>query len=119
MHGSTGLMRVPETLPPFTLRLSEAFVNGKQRISTGFLRVLSVFLEFLVDFAVFSVFANIFLTTNTSWLDRFCIGYDPRFRCVRLSRYTDSSNKNQSRIMSSTSIISTNCFLKNRRKRCA
>jgi len=40
-----GLMQVSETLPPFTLRLSRAFVNGKQRISTGFLRVLAVFLE--------------------------------------------------------------------------
>jgi len=36
---------LPETLPPFTLRLSRRFVNGKQRISTGFLRVLAVFLE--------------------------------------------------------------------------
>jgi hypothetical protein len=41
-----GIVRIDaglETLPPFTLRLSSAFVNGKQRISTGFLWVLPVF----------------------------------------------------------------------------
>jgi hypothetical protein len=38
-------MRVRESLPPFTLRLSENFVNGKRPVSTGFLRFLPVFPE--------------------------------------------------------------------------
>jgi hypothetical protein len=49
-----GLMQVSETLPPFTLRLSKVFVNRKQRISTGFLRFLSVFLENLAKKARFT-----------------------------------------------------------------
>jgi hypothetical protein len=36
MRGKTGLMQVSETLPPFTLRLSKVFVNGKQRIPQVF-----------------------------------------------------------------------------------
>jgi hypothetical protein len=37
-------MRLRKNLPPFTLRLSEAFVNGKTCVSTGFLRFFLVFL---------------------------------------------------------------------------
>src|SRR5271170_5797971 len=40
-------MRVRENLPPFTLRLFNAFVNSKSRVSTGFSRVLGVFSGFL------------------------------------------------------------------------
>lgn len=36
-------MRVTRTLPPFTLRLSALFVNGKSPISTGFLLKLPGF----------------------------------------------------------------------------
>jgi len=37
------MTRVRKNLPPFTLRLSTAFVNGKTRVSTGFLRFFLVF----------------------------------------------------------------------------
>jgi len=37
------LTRLRKNLPPFTLRLSEAFVNGKTPVSTGFLRFFLVF----------------------------------------------------------------------------
>jgi hypothetical protein len=38
------LTRVRKNLPPFTLRLSEAIVNAKTWVSTGFLRFFLVFL---------------------------------------------------------------------------
>jgi hypothetical protein len=38
------LTRVRKNLPPFTLRLSNSFVNGKTRVSTGFLRFFLAFL---------------------------------------------------------------------------
>jgi hypothetical protein len=38
------MTRVRKNVPPFTLRLSEAFVNGKTRVSTGFLRFFLAFL---------------------------------------------------------------------------
>jgi hypothetical protein len=47
------MTRVRKNLPPLTLRLSEAFVNGKTPVSTGFLRFFLVFLWKTVDFAVF------------------------------------------------------------------
>jgi len=37
-------MRLRKNLPPFTLRLSAAFVNGKTPVSTGFLRFFLAFL---------------------------------------------------------------------------
>jgi hypothetical protein len=40
-------MRVREDPPPFTLRLFNAFVNSKSRVSTGFSWVLWVFSGFL------------------------------------------------------------------------
>jgi hypothetical protein len=47
------MTRVRKNLPPLTLRLSAAFVNGKTPVSTGFLRFFLVFLWKTVDFAVF------------------------------------------------------------------
>lgn len=38
------LTRLRKNLPPFTLRLSAAFVNGKTLVSTGFLRFFLAFL---------------------------------------------------------------------------
>jgi hypothetical protein len=35
--------RVRKNLPPLTMRLSKAFVNGKTSVSTGFLRFSPVF----------------------------------------------------------------------------
>jgi hypothetical protein len=37
-------MRLRKNLPPFTLRLSAAFVNGKTPVSTGFFWFFLVFL---------------------------------------------------------------------------
>ncbi|MGC1782690.1 MAG: hypothetical protein WA708_09240 [Acidobacteriaceae bacterium] len=54
MHGSIGLMRVSEILTPFTLRLFFNFVNGKQRISTGFLPNLPDLACFWPKFLVFA-----------------------------------------------------------------
>jgi hypothetical protein len=51
------LTRVRKNLPPLTLRLSKAFVNGKTRVSTGFLRFFLVFLWKTAEIAVFSGFA--------------------------------------------------------------
>jgi len=47
------LTRLRNNLPPFTVRLSTAFVNGKTCVSTGFLRFSLAFLwktRFLPDF---------------------------------------------------------------------
>jgi len=48
-------MRLRKNLPPLTLRLSAAIVNGKTSVSTGFLRFFLVFsgkTRFLADFGV-------------------------------------------------------------------
>jgi hypothetical protein len=47
------MTRVRKNLPPLTLRLSAAFVNGKTPVSTVFLRFSLVFLWKTIDFAVF------------------------------------------------------------------
>jgi hypothetical protein len=60
---STGLMRVLETLPPFTLRLSAAFVNGNKCISTGFLRVFPDLTGFWLKMHKFAGF----IPGNSCW----------------------------------------------------
>jgi hypothetical protein len=46
-------MRLGKNLPPLTLRLSAAFVNGKTPVSTGFLRFSLAFLWKTSTFARF------------------------------------------------------------------
>jgi hypothetical protein len=58
LHENPVFTRSLANLPPFTMRLRALFVNRKTPISTGFLRVFSVFAGFSWIFAKFATFVG-------------------------------------------------------------
>jgi hypothetical protein len=64
------LTRLRKNLPPFTLRLSKAFVNGKTPVSTGFFRFSLVFLWKTPLLAVFAAGKTLGTATGAHFTTR-------------------------------------------------